>query len=628
MVQNVIHEIDNLTAYNFDGNINMKLHGIFSDSVKFIERNQLCDVNLWAKFVDQYRIQIDGIQGIWRCEYWGKMMRGACMLLSYTKNDGLYRIIEASVRDMLTTQEENGRFSTYTLDTEFTAWDIWGRKYVMLGMQYFLEICRDNALADEIVKALCRHADYIVDHIGREEDGKKEIVKASRHWKGLNSCSILEPMVKLYRMTGDRKYLEFSEYIISTGFIEGGNLIELAIENAVAPHEYPVVKAYEMMSCLEGLLQYYKITGKAEHKTALLNLGHRIIEGELSVIGCSGCTHELFDHTSFKQTQTDYKGIVQETCVTVTWMKFAEALLELSGESIFADAIEQSFYNAYLGSFNTERALFCRYPQTKDVPQVMPFDSYSPLTADRRGRQVGGYNIFPDGSFYGCCACIAAAGSGIIPRLTLLKNKKGIALNFYEAGTIVTNTPANQELTLALDTKYPVDGLVKITLDLAEAESFALSLRIPGWCREAKLSVNGVSESVTSGYTTIERIWQSGDVIQLDMDIQVERILPPAGADNEDLFAAYRRGPIVLAADARLVDPRSVIDIDCNIDGFAKGELVYCPEIRDSIICVELNTTSGEKVRLIDYSSAGKTWTKDSECAAWLYRANAPVTKE
>ena len=132
--------------------------------------------------------------------------------------------------------------------------------------------------------------------------------------------------------------------------------------------------------------------------------------------------------------------------------------------------------------------------------------------------------------------------------------------------------------------------------------------------------VHGVSEPVNPGYTTIERTWQSGDVVQLNMDIQVERILPPMGADNEELFAAYRRGPIVLAADARLVDPRSVIDIDCNADGLAEGKLVYCPEIRDSIICVELNTVNGEKVRLIDYSSAGKTWTKDSECAAWLYK--------
>ena len=620
MIQTKIKDIEGCNAYDFDGKINMKLLGVFADSVKFIERNQLCDVELWKKFVDQFRIQIDGEQGIWRCEYWGKMMRGACMILSYTQNDGIYRIIEASVRDMLTTQEENGRFSTYTLDTEFTSWDLWGRKYVLLGMQYFLEICRDEALAEQIVAALCRHADYIIEHIGREEDGKKEICKASRHWKGLNSCSILEPMVRLYRMTGEKKYIDFAEYIISTGFIDGGNLIELAYENQVAPHEYPVVKAYEMMSCFEGLLQYYKLFGNEKYKTALLNLGHRIIEGEISVIGCSGCTHELFDHTSVKQTQTDYQGIVQETCVTVTWMKFAEALLELSGDPIFADSIEQSFYNAYLGSFNTERALTSRHPQVNDVPQVLPFDSYSPLTPDRRGRQVGGYNRFPDGTFYGCCACIAAAGSGIIPRFALLKSKKGSVINFYESGEMNTESPSGQALRIVMDTEYPINGTVKFMLEIEKNERFELSFRIPAWCRTATLIVNGVAETVSSGYASLEREWRSGDVIVLDMPMKVQRILPPTGADNEDIFAAYRRGPIVLAADARVTDPRAVINIDCDEDGFADGELIYCPEVRDTLECVELPLEDGSKVRLINYSSAGKTWDKSSECGAWLYR--------
>lgn len=300
------------------------------------------------------------------------------MILSYTKDDGFYRIIEGSIRDMLTTQDEFGRFSTYAQKTEFTSWDMWGRKYVMLGFMYFLDICRDKDLEKTIIEALRRHADYIIERVGED---KLPITKTSKAWNGLNSSSILEPMVRFYRLTGDKKYLDFAEYIISTGFVEGGNLIELAYENEIALHEYPIVKAYEMMSCFEGLLQYYRITGNEKHKTVCLNLGYRIIEGELSVIGCSGCTHELFDHTSVKQTQTDYKGIVQETCVTVTWMRFAEALLEISGDTVFADAIEQSFYNAYLGSFNTERALTSRFPRFKDVPQVMPFDSYSPLTA-------------------------------------------------------------------------------------------------------------------------------------------------------------------------------------------------------------------------------------------------------
>lgn len=617
MIKYSINDIANTSTFSKDSEINMKLNGIFAESVRFIERNQLCDVELWKKFVNQFRIQIDGESGLWRCEYWGKMMRGACMILAYTNDDGFYRIIEASIRDMLTTQEDNGRYSTYKLESEFTSWDIWGRKYVMLGMQYFLEICRDEALYEEIVASLCKHADYILEHIG---EGKINICQASRNWKGLNSCSILEPMVRLYKMTANRKYLEFSEYIISTGFIEGGNLIDLAFENRIAPHEYPVVKAYEMMSCFEGLLQYYRITGNEKHKKAVLNLGYRIIEGELSVIGCSGCTHELFDHTAVKQTQTDYKGIVQETCVVVTWMKFAEALLEISGDPIFADAIEQSFYNCYLGSFNTKRCTVSRFPRTNDVPQVMPFDSYSPLTPDKRGREVGGYNLFPDGSFYGCCACIAAAGSGIIPTFALLRSNNGIIINFYENGIIKTQTPSGKDLNITTATCYPVDGYVKFTLETESTDRFSISLRVPSWCNNAKVRINGIESCVVPGYATFERIWNSGDIIELDMEMTVERILPPKGADNENIFAAYRRGPIVLAADARITDPVAKIDIVCNENGYANGKIVYCPEVPECIECVELNTANGDSIRLIDYSSSGKTWTNESKCAAWLYR--------
>ena len=620
MINNVINEIENVSVYTRDSDVNMKLCGIFADSVKFIERNQIGEVELWKKFVDQYRIKIDSENGLWRCEYWGKMMRGASMILSYTKDDGLYRIVEASVRDMLTTQEDNGRFSTYVIEKEFTSWDLWGRKYVMLGFMYFLEICRDEDLAEKIVEALRRHADYIVERVGV---GKIDITKATRHWKGLNSCSILEPIVKLYRLTGDKKYFDFAEYIVSTGLIDDGNLIDIAYTNEIAPHQYPVVKAYEMMSCFEGLLQYYKITGIEKYKTACLNLGYRILDGELSIIGCSGCTHELFDHTAIKQTQTDYKGIVQETCVTVTWMRFAEALLELSGDVVFADAIEQSFYNAYLGSFNTERALSVQHPDKKDVPQVMPFDSYSPLTADRRGRKVGGYNIFPDGTFYGCCACIGAAGSGIIPHFALLRSSDGIVLNYYENGIINTSTPCGNPMQIEIKTDYPINGDVKIILHLSAPEKFEFSVRVPSWCDSATVKISEETREYGSGYAKLLREWQEGEEIELCLPMTVSRVLPPEGADNQDIFAAYRRGPIVLAADARLADPCSVIDIACDESGIAEHKLLeFCTEIRDARICVELKNTNGDTVRLIDYSSAGKTWTNESKCAAWLYLKN------
>lgn len=625
MVKNIICEIENARALSWDENAKVKFDGLLSEAVTFIERNQICDVGLWKKCVDVFRWHGDGCGDVWvswRSEYWGKMMRGASMVVRYTGDDGMYKILERAVRDILTAEDELGRISGYSADEEFIRWDLWGRKYVMLGMQYFMEICRDEELTAAMLASMRRQADYIIERIGPE---KLDIRKCSKNWEGLNSCSILEPIVRLYRLTGEKTYLDFAEYIVSTGFIQSANIIELAYTDELSPHDYPVVKAYEMMSCFEGLLQYYYVTGIEKYKTAVLNFGRKIIAGELSVIGCSGCTHELFDHTAVRQTQTDYKGIVQETCVTVTWMKFAAALLELSGDSAFADRIEESYYNAYYGAFNTHRVPVS-HEKYDDLPQVLPFDSYSPLTADRRGRQVGGYNYFPDKTFYGCCACISAAGAGLIPRIAVMKNNDGITINYYETGIIETSTPLGRTLRIYMDTLYPYSGKIRLSISAECAEDFEIALRIPDWCDNADIIVHNENMTFDAGYARIRGKWQTGDEILIDLHIGVKRVLPPEGAVNRESFAAYKYGPLVLAADKRIADPDEIIDIVCDGDGKVKFSEVYCPEIRDAHICLELPIANGSSVRLIDYASAGKTWTDESRCAAWLHKTSQQHT--
>jgi len=596
----------------------MKLTGTLAEAVGFIERNQICEVGLWQKFVEQYRTMPDGKDKLWRCEYWGKMMRGASMILRYTGADGLYRILEDSVRDMLTAEDEHGRFSTYTADKELSGWDMWGRKYVLLGMQYFLEICRDEALAEKVIAAMCRHADYILQKVGKGE-GKIEIYHTATIWGGMASCSVLEPFVRLYRLTGERRYFDFATYVVESGFTSVGSLIELALENKLALHEYPVVKAYEMMSCFEGLIQYYYLTGIEKYKQAALQFGERILSGELSIIGCSGCTHELFDHTALMQTKLGYDGVMQETCVGVTWLKLATALLELSGDSRYADAIETTFYNNYMGALNTERRLTVNRPE-KHLPQVMPFDSYSPLTPDRRGKFIGGYCAFPDGTFYGCCACIGGAGAGIIPQMTLLHRKDGVVMSYYEQGRIRTVTPGGGALQLDVSTDYPKNGEISVTLYPDTAKTFSFFFRVPAWCEDPAIRVNGEAVEVTAGYTAITRTWCAGDVVELSFPMEITRVLPPEGAENEALFAAYRHGPTVLAADRRVTEPTEVIDVVCNENGVAEGEAVFCPEVPVAKKCFAVKTESRGTVRLIDYASAGKTWGEDSLCAAWLYR--------
>ncbi len=623
MTEQIVKELDGVRVLTKDAELSMKFEHSLAEAVRFLERNQICEVERWTAFVDVFRNQTDGdtvVWRTWRSEFWGKMMRGACMVLKYTGDDGMYRIVERSVRDILTTQEKNGRISGYSVKEEFTRWDLWGRKYVMLGMMYFLEICRDGELAKELISSMCRQADYILDHVG---EGKLDIRKCAKHWEGLNSCSILEPMVRLYRLTGEKRYLEFAEYIISTGFILSGNLVELAYENKVAPHDYPITKAYEMMSCFEGLLQYYCLTGIEKYKTAIVNFGKRIVEGELSIIGCSGCTHELFDHTAVRQTQTDYaEGVIQETCVTVTWMKFAQALLELTGDVAYADSIERSYYNCYLGAMNTHRVptSMGQYTLIEDVPQVLPFDGYSPLVSNRRGIRIGGVNYLEEGSSYGCCACIGAAGAGLIPQFALLHSDKGIVINYYEKGVINTTTPTGNPLCITMDTEYPYDGRVNIQIKTETDEEFEIKLRIPAWCEKATVTESGKTIPATPGYAGICKKWKSGDALTLELPMTVRRTLPPAGALYEDVFAAYMRGPIVLAADKRITDPDAVLDILCDENGYVDSKPAECPEIRDCKLCVEVSLTDGSRVRLIDYASAGKTWTEESRTGAWLYR--------
>ena len=605
-----------------------RFEGDFAGAVEFIMQHQLMKPELWKKFVQIFRVQPDA-GGYWRGEYWGKMMRGAAWIYRYTRNEELYRMLRASVCDLIGAAEPCGRISSYVREQEFRGWDMWCRKYVLLGLQYFSEICPEPELRAQIQTAMERHLDYIINKVG-DGEGQIPLEHTSKAWESANSCSILEPVLRLWHATGKAEYLAFADYIVRVGASTcGKSIFELAYRDELPPFRYPVVKAYEVMSCFEGLVEYYRITGEEKWKTAALNFGRRIRETEVTAIGCCGCTHELFDHSAWRQTGTDYRGIMQETCVTVTWMKLSLQLLRLSGDAAYADCIEQSFCNAYLGSLNT-RLVPSRSrkrneepkPGQEPIPTVLPFDSYSPLLAGARGDMVGGYQLMPDHSFYGCCACIGAAGAGMIPQAALLRTDDGLALNLYLPGSIRTRTPGGQELTLDIRTGYPYDGTVRVRVSPARPERFPLLLRIPAWSEQTSLTCAGTPVAVdAAGYLTLDREW-TGQEIELVLDMRVVRQAPPAGACNEDRFLSYRRGPLMLAADARLGrDPDSAFPVAFDENGVVAGTApAECPEIPEARLCLSLPTADGGALRLIDYASAGKTWESDSRCAVWMSR--------
>ena len=619
-MQNVFECASNkMDVFFCEHELKANFSGVFAQAVEFICDAQLYKTELWQEFVHQFSFNADDRNRGWRCEYWGKMMRGAAFVYSYTRDEQLYCIMENTVRDLLTMQDGEGRITTYSPECEFSGWDMWGRKYVLLGMQYFYEWCRDEQLKKELEVSMCRQADYIIDHVG---EGKTPIDKTSAHWLGINAMSILEPIVRLYNLTKSKKYLDFAEHIVKIGFEGDAHIFALALEDELYPYQYPTTKAYEMMSCFEGLIEYYRVTGIKKYRTAAINFGRRVLESEISVIGSCGCTHELFDHTAYSQTDDEKTGIMQETCVSVTLMKMCGQLLRLTGDVRYADCIEKTFFNAYLGSLNThlnatELAPKDDYPAMR---RVLPFDSYSPLRPGMRGQKTGGLMRMENSAFYGCCACIGAAGIGTLYKHAVLKAMGNVCVNFYLPGNITLLSPAGRPMELCVEGNYPYDGEVKITFKMSKPEYFDLTLRIPEWSRNSFIDgVYKIPWSVASGYRTVSRKWRNGDTVVLNFDINTYAIRPAEGAPGEDKYIALRRGPIVLAADARLgYDFTAPIQLDIAEDGSVEVCACEATEIDDSRLCVGVEC-GGEVRRFVDYASAGKTYDEASEMAAWLY---------
>lgn len=620
-----------------------KYNNFLNDAMLFAEKSQLLRPELWRRFVQQFRENADGSNG-WRGEYWGKMMRGACFVYTYTKNRKLYDILSQTICDMLDSADESGRISSYPKENEFDGWDMWCRKYVLLGMQYFYEICDDEKLKIRIVNSMTGQADYIIENVGKEPP-KIPITSTSRLWRGLNSSSILEPVVRLYSITGEKRYLDFARYIVESGGIDVENIFELAYKNELMPYQYPITKAYEMISCFDGLLEYYLATNCEWCRTAVINFADRILETDFTVIGGCGCTYELLDHSTVRQANTTNTKIMQETCVTVTLMKYMYRLNILTGSSKYIDAFEISLYNAYLGAQNTEKIIepLIKNEHSDWYAEPLPYDSYSPLTLGTRGNGIGGLRGMSDNHYYGCCACIGSMGIGLVPKVHITSTQNTVTVNLYIDGVAKINIPNCGSVIFKTETDYPRTGDVRIVLDMQKKTEFELKLRNPYWSKNTVVSVNGSSAEVKNGYVSITKIWNSGDVIELKLDVRTEAIKPiPYGHqilmnknigelnytvpsyDKEDPEAkkhiAFRRGPIMLAQDGRMkYDIAQPIQPVTDSENYVNASL--CGENGvpfKHIVAVDIPLTGGSSITLADYSSCGKMWNENDKLAAWI----------
>lgn len=454
----------------------------------------------------------------WDGEHVGKWLHAASLAWSHTRDAALRAKLDDTVAELLRCQLADGYLGTYLPENRWSEWDVWAHKYNLLGLLTYLEHTGNH----EVLSACERMADLLLRSFG-EEPGKLDIIGTGHH-VGMASTSVLEPMVLLYRVTGETRYLDFCRYLLRAWEQPNGPRLLSTLRQEKSVAKVGNGKAYEMLSCLNGALEYYRATGEQQDIVeACTNAWRDIIEHQLYPTGASSHRERYYGDGELPDTNN-----VGETCVTVTWLQFNLQLLRLTGDVRYADQIERVVLNQLFGAQHPDCTSWGYYVQME-------------------GRKP--YNSNLDGH---CCLSSGPRGVALIPSFMVMQDRDGVVLNQYVAGSVSLSLRdcGVPTLTLSVDTEYPLQGAVRIVVEPSQAARFSIRFRVPDWCVEAQARVNGKSVPVQPGFNVVTRAWSSGDRLDLEFPLVVD---VRRGTGSRSGKVAFTRGPLVLAADEAFV---------------------------------------------------------------------------
>ena len=569
-------------------------NGYFADDIQ-------SSIDRWVKGVMPYDKVIDffvkGRPQFALGEMPGKSIRTNSLLYRYTQDPELKELTKELVYKLMATERSNGSISCTTVDDQpgDRDGDIWERKYVMLGLlQYYADVEQDP----RVLSAVEKEAKSVIDQVGPAP--KKGITQLGWSATKIESSSILEPMMRLYFITGKQEYLDFSEYIVRTGASKGSNIFQQVYEGTpLYQVGKPYPKAYEMTSVWEGLAEYYRATGDPKWKVCLDNFFNDVKDHEVTIIGNAGSDvywpklyGEGWSNTAVEQTNPDIKRMM-ETCVGVTWMKYCSQYLRLTGDPAAVDYIEKYAYNGLLGAMK---------------PDGKGFSYVNLLNGSKVTNSGWGTNI--DGQPVTCCNLSGPCGLSYLPYVAAMQSKEGPVLNLYNAGTVTARTAAGNEVKLGIVTEYPRANEVRISVDPASKEKFTVKLHIPSWSENTYVAVNGrhVGKVEAGKYLSLDRKWQAGDSIYIIFDMKARLINAPENGRNPE-------GKYFQARDENL-DPD--YDKPVRIVADSKGEVkvkIVDPERPGTRMQFLVPTTEGD-IKMVDYSSVD-CW-KGSHIQTWL----------
>jgi uncharacterized protein len=343
----------------------------------------------------------------WVGEHIGKWLHAATLAWVNTGDPALRAKLDFAVAELIKCQLPDGYLGTYAPEQHWTSWDLWSHKYNLIGLITYMRHTGNQ----QPMEACRKMADLICRTYG-DSPGQQTIITGP--FDGLAYGSVLEPMALLYRLTGEKSYLEFCHYIVrafeqSAGpganqpKVNGPKIVSRLLAGK-GVDKVGLAKAYEMLSCINGLLELYRTTGERPLLDASLAAWKDVVEKRIYPTGASSVREHFISET--EQPNTDKVG---ETCVTVTWMQVNAQLLRLTGEMRFAQELERVALNQLIAA-------------------------QSP-TCDGWGYYVEQEGKKPHSTYLVCCLSSGPRGLAMIPTFATSTDADGVVVNLYESGT-------------------------------------------------------------------------------------------------------------------------------------------------------------------------------------------------
>ena len=474
----------------------IELGGELGRRIDVTVKNNLLAVDVDADFIKpfQERSQTDGFIGL------GMYIDGLARLAFHTGNADAIARKEHVVAAALATQEDDGYIGLMKPEARIAKlWDVHEMAYIVLGLT------SDYALFgnEESLAAAKRLADYLVNNL---TDNPPPGCFEGDLSPEMGVTGLGDALIYLSRQSSDAKYRDFCVDVLKIG--EWRKPIVKGRFWPIDGHVYAYID-----KCL------LQLRLDPEHKnTALQAMSDDVMQFLLNGEGLT-ISGAVSDHECWHDTQAGLNNL-GETCASVYMLKFYDELLRQGGDPLFGDLMERTIHNTLFGA------------QSPDGRQLR---YYTPFEAQR---------VFFDKDTY-CCPNNYRRGVADLPKYVVYRTARGILLNLYTPCTVNTVLQDGTRVTLTQATAYPSDGVVNTRISLDGEKAFDLGFRIPRWCGNASVKVNGAATEAVcdrGSICTIARTWKSGDEVELTFPMALRLV---KGRRSQASRVAVMYGPLV-----------------------------------------------------------------------------------